>query len=785
MNPDVRKDISDPLELSARANGYERSSQVALLSEVTRQINNGVLVTDERGLVTWINRGFEKISGYSLVEMLGKKPGSILQGERTDPDTVDYMGQQLAKRQPFTVEIINYHRNGTPYWIRIECQALEPGTCAHTGFIAIQTDISVEKANQENFENSLRLNRAILETLHNAVVTTDITGKIRTVNPALEAMFGYPRESLIGQPVDKLMPSEVASHHGSYMEAYAGGLAGSGKIMGNVRILEGLRSDGSRFPLRIAVTEATVNSERLLIAALCDITRSEEDRIDLEHFRNTLDSTLDCVFMFDAEMLKFFYVNRGAVNQLGYAREELLTMHPFDIMPDYPENKLRQLISPLISGEVPRFSFQTLHRHRDGHAIPVDIGLQYVQLGVEPPRFLAIARDISEQHQHRAEVEQLAYFDTLTNLPNRRLIRQRLEESVQTCAQSGCFGAILLSDLDDFKNINDTLGHRYGDDFLIEISNHFSAVLGEDKSLSRLGGDEFLVVINTFQQDRNSAIEEVSETARQLIKAAVKASEATGGTLPVSTSIGIALYNNVSTSTTELMRMADIAMYDAKSKGKSNFSIFDEPMQHNLLAEHTLTADLKAALARDNEVAPWFQPKVNQQGRFTGFEALVRWNHPERGLLSPGHFIDLAERKNLIVPMSDHVLHHACRQMNAWRQRFSIDDWTVSVNISQSQLAMRDFPEKVAKVLAETGLPARALMLEITETVVAENILHSIRQMELVRAFGVQFSLDDFGTGYSSLSYLRQLPIDELKLTKASSTPFCMTKRAKPLLKPY
>ncbi|WP_168215647.1 sensor domain-containing protein [Marinobacter confluentis] len=743
-----------------------QSSQVAFLSEIARQISNGVVVTDENGLVTWVNRGFEKISGYLFDEMVGKKPGTVLQGELTDPETIAWMGKCLAERKPFTVDLINYHRNRTAYWVRIQCQPLESGNGAQRGFIAIQTDINAEKHNQERFEHSLRLNRAILETLYDAVITTDIRGKIRTANPALETMFGYPEKDLIGKPISKLMPPDVASHHSGYMKTYAAGQSKSIEIMGNARAVQGLRKDGSRFPLRIAVTETTVNHERLLIAAIHDISASEEAKADLQRFRKTLDSTLDCVFMFEADSLKFFYLNRGAVNQLGYTRKELLNMHPYDIKPHFPEKTFRKMVAPLVNGKVPRLNFQTVHRHKDGHDIPVDVSLQYIRLKNEPPRFIAIVRDVSEQQRHQKEIEHLAYFDPLTNLPNRRLIRQRLKESMETSSESGCFGAVLLSDLDDFKNINDTLGHRHGDDFLVEISSRFSAVLGQDKSLSRLGGDEFLIVLNTDQQDRSAAIQQVTDVGRQLLAASVQATETLGSARPVSTSIGIVLFDDTSVSASELMRRADIAMYDAKRKGKNSFSIFDNAMQQSLLDEHTLTADLNIALGRTHEIEPWFQPKVDQLGRFTGFEALVRWNHPERGLMNPGDFIDLAERKNLIIPLSDHVLRHACQQMSDWRRQFDIDSWTVSVNISQSQLAMRDFPEKVEKVLAATGLPARALLLEITETVVAENIYHSIRQMELIRALGVQFSLDDFGTGYSSLSYLRQLPIDELKIDK-------------------
>jgi diguanylate cyclase (GGDEF)-like protein/PAS domain S-box-containing protein len=619
---------------------------------------------------------------------------------------------------------------------------------------------------QEELEYSFSINRAILNTLYDAVVVTDLKGNIQSVNPALERLFGYPEQKLIGQPITMLMPPEIALHHPDYMQAYAEGKT-PGKIMGNLRSVQGLRSDGTRFTLQIAITEATVKSERLLVAALQDITETEQAKLNLKRFRKTLDSTLDCVFMFDAQTLQLFYVNQGAVDQLGYTRKELLTMHPYDVKPHFPERQFREQIAPLVNQEIRRLNFQTVHRHKNGDEIPVDMFLQYVTLAGDPPRFIAIVRDISEQKRHQEEIEHLAFFDPLTKLPNRSLIRTRLENSLRDSAASGCFGAVILTDLDDFKSVNDTLGHRDGDELLVEISGRFADVLGDNDSISRLGGDEFLIVINTPHKDQKAAIQAVSETAQKLLSAATQPTETLGNARPISTSIGIVLFNSGSTSASELMRMADIAMYDAKHKGKNHFSVFDDVMQMQMLDEHHLTTDLNDALSRQNEIVPWFQPKVDQHGQFTGFEALARWYHPERGLLNPVSFIDLAEKKNLIVPLSDQILLQSCQHMQAWRQQFPERDWSMSVNICQKQLGMRDFPEKIAQVLAKSGLPAHALMLEITESVVAENIDDSIQQMEQLKAISVRFSLDDFGTGYSSLSYLRQLPIDELKIDKS------------------
>ncbi|MDP5142104.1 bifunctional diguanylate cyclase/phosphodiesterase [Rheinheimera baltica] len=623
-----------------------------------------------------------------------------------------------------------------------------------------------EDLSQQALEHSFNINRAILNTLYDAVVMTDLKGCIQSVNPAFEKMFGYPENELIGESITKLMPPEVAHHHPDYMLAYAEGKT-AGRIMGNVRAVQGLRADGTRFTLQIAITEARVGDERLLVAALQDITESEEARLNLKRFRKTLDSTLDCVFMFDAQYLQFFYVNQGAVDQLGYTTSELLGLHPYDVKPHYSESEFRKMIAPLINGEVPRLNFQTVHRHKNGHDLPVDILLQYVKLEDEPARFIAIVRDITKQQQYKEEIEHLAYFDPLTKLPNRSLIVERLESCLRACAQNGHFGAVMLTDLDDFKSINDTLGHRDGDQLLIEISSRFANVLGDRHSISRLGGDEFLVVINTRHQDYSAALDEVSHIAKQLLTAAVQPTDTLGHAPPISTSIGLVLFNDDSTCASELMRMADIAMYDAKKKGKNHFSLFDDIMQKELVEEHELTADLNRALLAENEIVPWFQPKVDRNGRFIGFEALARWHHPERGLLNPVSFIELAEKKNLMVPLSDQILMKTCRVMSNWRERFAINDLTVSVNISQSQLAMSNFPDKVAKVLAETGLPASALILEVTESVIAENIDASIQQMGRIRAMGVRFSLDDFGTGYSSLSYIRQLPIDELKIDRS------------------
>ncbi|MEC7816250.1 MAG: EAL domain-containing protein [Pseudomonadota bacterium] len=633
--------VSDLLETQKlkqlRQHLEDKTREVALLTEVARQTINGVVVTDPSGLITWVNQGFERLTGYSRAEAIGRKPGQLLQGDRTDPETIAYIGQQLSLRQGFQAKLVNYHRNGRAYWVRIHCEPLVATDGSFSGFMAIQTDI----------------------------------------------------------------------------------------------------------------------------------TDTEEARNDLQRFRKTLDSTLDCVFMFDAQTLQFFYLNQGALDQLGYSRDELLGMHPYDIKPEFTEAAFRAMVAPLINQEVPRLNFQTVHRRKDGRDVPVEVFLQCVVLDNESPRFIAIVRDITEQQKQQKAIEHLAYFDPLTDLPNRRMTRQNLQSAMSRAEKSGQFGAVLLTDLDDFKSINDTLGHRVGDKLLIEIARRFETAVGERGELSRLGGDEFLVVMEGLGATEAVALEAANQLARDILEAAATPAASLGGSKPVSTSIGLVLFNDRSIPAGELMRMADIAMYDAKNRGKNSIRVFDDTMQQRLLEELDLTSDLVRALDSEQELVPWYQPKVDRKGQWQGFEALARWHHPTRGLLGPGQFIELAESKNLIAALSDKVLVQACRQMAEWRDSFPISGWTVSVNISQSQLAQLEFPGRIEAILKDTGLPASSLRLEITESTVAEDITRSIRQMRRLKKLGVTFSLDDFGTGYSSLSYLRQLPIDELKIDRS------------------
>jgi diguanylate cyclase (GGDEF)-like protein/PAS domain S-box-containing protein len=512
---------------------------------------------------------------------------------------------------------------------------------------------------------------------------------------------------------------------------------------------------------------ADQESRAFYVVVLHDLTEAKAAENSLEQFKHTLDNTLDCVFMFDAQTLKFFYLNQGAIDQLDYPRDVLLSMTPVDIKPEFDESRFRSMIAPLQSGETPTLNFETLHRRSDGSELPVDIKLQYMEMLDGTARYVAIVRDITEQREQQKALKRMALYDSLTDLPNRRKILRHLEDAMAVCKARNSFSAVLLIDIDDFKSINDTLGHWIGDEILVSVADRFKREVRFNGRIARLGGDEFLVVLHDLGVDRGEAVKIAELVADRLLARTLEPFADLEAGVKLSASIGVLVFDGEAESTSDLVRKADIAMYDAKTKGKGRKSFFDDPMQQALLKDHALVRDLTLALEAGDQITAWFQPKVNRHGSICGLEALVRWHHPEQGLLTPWHFIETAERNNLIAGLGDKVLLYACQQMALWHDKLDMLDCPVSVNISQKQLAMQDFPERVAAILNTTRLPPELLKLEVTESTFAENIQISIERMLQIQALGVQFSLDDFGTGYSSLSYLQRLPLSEIKIDQS------------------
>ena len=371
--------------------------------------------------------------------------------------------------------------------------------------------------------------------------------------------------------------------------------------------------------------------------------------------------------------------------------------------------------------------------------------------------------DITQNSEAEAEIHRLAYYDALTQLPNRRLLQDRLGQALLATHRSGHCGAILYLDLDNFKILNDTRGHEVGDLLLVEVARRLHACVRASDTVARLGGDEFVVLLEELSGDIEEAAAQSRLLGDKLLVTISQPYSLKDCEYHCTASIGAGLFIDNDTTTEELLKRADLAMYEAKSMGRNSLCFFDPNMQRTLDLRSALVNDLRQACSRQ-ELRLYYQPQIDSTRGVIGAEALLRWNHPERGLVAPGEFIPLAEDTGLILIIGHWVLETACVQIKAWESDPFARDLRLAVNVSARQFRQLDFVAQVRQVLDQTGANPTRLKIELTESMVLDNLSEAIAKMRALRALGVDLSMDDFGTGYSSLSYLKQLPLDQLKI---------------------
>ncbi len=387
---------------------------------------------------------------------------------------------------------------------------------------------------------------------------------------------------------------------------------------------------------------------------------------------------------------------------------------------------------------------------------------------------LGIGHDITERKTTANKIEHLAFYDSLTDLPNRRLMLDRLNQALPNNARHGRHGALMLIDLDNFKQLNDTMGHAIGDQLLVSVAERLRRSTREADTIARMGGDEFVVILEGLDGHELAAIQAEQVAAKILanlaepfiLSLADQAGESGKRSYQCTSSIGIALFKDQSVSADDLMKRADTAMYQAKAAGRNTLRFFDLAMQNVVSQRAAMEVDLRNALDAQQFVLH-YQAQVDSTGQITGAEALVRWQHPKRGLVAPAEFIPLAEDTGLIIPLGQWVLETACLQLAVWSKQAYMSHLTLAVNVSARQFGLPDIVTQVLAVMNSTGTPQNRLKLELTESLLLANTDDVINKMVALKAKGIGFSLDDFGTGYSSLAYLKRLPLDQLKIDKS------------------
>src|SRR5215203_545459 len=609
--------------------------------------------------------------------------------------------------------------------------------------------------------------RTVLDAAFDAIVTITSEGIVRWFNRGAERTFGHSAEEIVGQPVTLLMPER-------YRDLCVAGLhrylrTGEARVVGGTTELVGLRKDGSEFPIEMSLGETHENGERLFTGVIRDVTkrkRAEDalDRLSRQH-EMVLKSAGEGIFGLDLHGHATF-VNPAAEHMTGWDTKELLGRPLHDVLhhskpngAPYPREQC-PIRAALVDGATHSRDDEVFWR-KDGTSFPVEYVSTPILQDGEVVGAVVTFKDITDRKALEEQLHHQAFHEPLTGLPNRALFMDRLEHALARANRRGSKVAVLFMDLDNFKITNDSLGHGIGDQLLVAVAERLKACLRPEDTVARLGGDEFTILVEEVD-----GVSDAARVAERIAESLQRPFALDQHELFFTASIGIALSGPLQKQPADLLRPADLAMYQAKRKSKARYEVFEPSMDTDVLERLRLENELRRAVER-GEFKVYYQPIVPLEGgRISGAEALLRWEHPIRGLLLPEEFLSVAEDTGLIVRIGEEVLREACHQMRAWQERYPAPKpLTVSVNLSPRQLFG---PELVAEILHETKLDADTLWLEITEGVMTSNDANSANStLRSLKDLHIQLAVDDFGMGYSSLSYLKRFPVDFLKIDRS------------------
>jgi diguanylate cyclase (GGDEF)-like protein/PAS domain S-box-containing protein len=459
-------------------------------------------------------------------------------------------------------------------------------------------------------------------------------------------------------------------------------------------------------------------------------------------------------------------VNRVFTELTGYSADEAIGKSLSMLKSDYKDAEFYERMWDVLH----RFNYwqgEIWNRRKNGEVYPEWLTITAV-VGTDGSitNYVCAFSDITERKLAEDKIHNLAFYDPLTQLPNRRLLSDHLQQAVSTCARNQTSAALLFIDLDNFKILNDTRGHDIGDLLLVEVAERLRTCIRDGDTLARLGGDEFVVLLEELNSDRTEAAMQARRVGEKMLKAVGRPYMLKDIEEHSSSSIGIALFAKHNQKPEDSLKHADTAMYAAKKAGRNTLRFFDPAMQEALEIRSQLEAGIRRAL-QNHEFKLHYQVQVDSHQNYVGAEALIRWVHPERGLISPARFIPIAEDTGLILSIGVWVLQSACEQLKAWENNPLARDLTLAVNVSARQFRQAGFVKHVSDTIAQTGINPARLKLELTESTILDNVNDTIAKMKALKSIGVRFSMDDFGTGYSSLAYLTQLPLDQLKIDQS------------------
>ncbi|MET0859244.1 MAG: EAL domain-containing protein [Telluria sp.] len=743
-----------------------KRSKAALRALSRKMINTLESMTDAFYMLdndwrfTYLNSEAERLLQHRRDELLGKVLWEAFPGLIGTRFETQYR-QAMAQQRPAAFEelYVPFHS-----WKELRIFPSREGLAVYF------TDISERKSVQEIERQNAERFRLVANTTTDIIWDWDLVQDRIWWNEGMRNAFGYTPDQIddgIETWVRRIHPDERARALAGLLKARDEGRA---DWHDEYRFM---RHDGAYADVRdrCIFIRGSDGSAQRAIGSMLDVTaqkRAEAERAQAEaHNRvqaSLLDKALDAISATDIDG-RITYWNKGAQRLYGWSSDEVLGALKADLIVADRAPFERAFRKMLQQGD---WTGELLKRRKDGRTVCVESHLTLMRDDDgRPQSMLCIDTDITQRKRAEREIEELAFFDPLTALPNRRLLLDRMRHAVATCRRTGRTGALLFLDLDNFKSLNDTLGHDKGDLLLQQVALRLrSRVPRASDTVARHGGDEFVIVLEDLSAEPAEAATQAERVAEKILAAFDPPFQLDGHQHHSTSSIGVALFTRHSEDVDELLKWADMAMYQAKAAGRNTIRFYDPQMQVVIRARVQLEADLRHGL-QQHEFDLVYQSQTDGAGHTTGAEALIRWRHPRRRLVMPAMFIPLAEETGLILPLGQWVLDTACRQLVAWARSAATAHLTMAVNVSAHQFRQPDFVQMVQSVVSRTGADPAKLKLELTESLLVADVERTVDKMNALRAMGISLALDDFGTGYSSLSYLKRLPLDQLKIDKS------------------
>ncbi len=707
----------------------------------------------------------ELICSSNLLKLLGVSPGAsspfFSVTDMFAPESRNMMQAAvdavIATGKPFDLQAQALSITGEHLMVRSLAEPVLDSAGTVQSVVGILQDITEKsRIEQESLSVTMRLSTT-LASISEAFVTLDREGRFTFMNSESERMLRRKGAELLGKKIWEELDDSGHGRLRTEMEA---------------ALVEGVHLEFDEFypSLDKWLELRAYPFEDGLAVYLRDVTTLRQSQEQLLLLQTSISRLNDLVLITEAVSIdspgpRIVFVNDAFEKHTGYSREEVLGKAPRMLQGRLTQRaELDRIRAALLKSQPVRAELINYKKNGELYWIELEIvPVDYFNRGLT--HWVAVARDITARKAAEDEIEHLAFYDTLTQLPNRQLLMNRLKGALSYNAKPNEIGALMFIDLDHFKVLNDSLGHARGDQLLQKVASRIAASVGVGDTVARLGGDEFVVLLEHLGQDPATVIDQARMAGEKIRSALTEPYELAGNIYHGTCSIGITCFRQQEHSIGDLLKQADLAMYQAKGAGRNAVCFFDPEMQAAASANAALSAQLRQAL-HDHEFVLHYQPQVGHAGLMIGVEALLRWQHPIRGLIFPDDFIAQAEESGLILPLGQWVIEAACAQLSSWSFSPETEQLSIAVNVSARQFRHPEFVEGVLQVVKHYHIPPNRLKLELTESLLATGMEVTIAKMGMLKDAGVTLSIDDFGMGYSALSYLKYLPLDQLKIDR-------------------